>query len=78
MNRKDYLNYNDYELINMALENNEDAISFLYKKYDPLINKKAKKIYNILKKSGIEFDDVKQECLLAFLIPIIKHCFILL
>jgi len=60
------MEYNDYELIYMAKDDNDEAIDYLYKKYEPLFNKKATKVYNILRKKGIEFEDVKQECLIAF------------
>ena len=33
---------NDYEVIALAQENNEDAINIIYQKYKPLIVKKSK------------------------------------
>ena len=33
---------NDYELVYLAQEGNEDAINLLYKKYKPIIVKKSK------------------------------------
>ncbi len=53
-----YKELNDYELLNMVYEN-EAASDALYKKYEPLINKIAKKMYQ--KNNGIEFNDLIQE-----------------
>lgn len=58
-------NYNDYELISLAQEQNEDAIEILYQKYQPIISKKSKKFYNLLKGKGIELCDLIQECYIA-------------
>ena len=58
-------NYNDYELISLAQEQNEDAIEILYQKYQPMISKKSKKFYNLLKGKGIELCDLIQECYIA-------------
>ena len=58
----DYKEYNDYELISLAQELNEDAIEILYKKYHPLIYKKSLKYSKLLKEKGIELNDLIQEC----------------
>lgn len=62
----DYSKLNDYELINMAQEYNEEAKNILYKKYKPLMIKKSKKIYQYLKNKGIELSDLIQECTIGF------------
>ena len=62
----DYSKFNDYELVNMAQDNNEDAINMLHIKYKPLINKKCKKIYPYVSSKGLEYDDLVQECLIGF------------
>ena len=36
------MDYNDYELIYMAREQNEDAVKVLTEKYRPLLEKKAR------------------------------------
>lgn len=54
---------NDYELLYLAQEHNEDAIELLYKKYYPLIYRKAMH-YN--KKSNILLDDYLNEAILTF------------
>lgn len=62
----DYSKLNDYELVSMAQECNEDAINILHKKYQPLMMKKSKKIYQYLKNKGIELSDLIQECTIGF------------
>lgn len=57
---------NDYELVSLAQENNEDAINILHQKYKPLIYKKSKKIYSYVSKKGIELSDIIQECMIGF------------
>ena len=56
-----YLEYNDYELISLAVEQNEDAINLIYKKYEPLIKKIASKYYSFAKNYGVELNDLIQE-----------------
>ncbi len=58
--------YNDYELVNMIRDGNEDAKNILYNKYLPIIKKKTLNIYKYVQDKGLDLDDIKQECLLAF------------
>ena len=58
--------YNDYELVYLAQEYNEDANEMLYKKYKDLIYSKSYKYYFMLKKCGLELEDVIQETFIAF------------
>lgn len=51
-----YGGYNDYELLYLAKELNEEAIMIIYQKYDSLIMKKAH-IYQ----NSLNFDDLCQE-----------------
>lgn len=55
-----YKEYNDYELISLAQEQNEDATKIIYQKYKPIIYKKCTKYIQFLK--GIELCDLVQEC----------------
>lgn len=55
-----YKDYNDYELVYLAQEKNEDAIEILYKKYNPIMYKKCKKYLPFLK--GVELEDLIQDC----------------
>lgn len=55
------MNYNDYELIYMIGED-EEAFSYLVKKYEPLFKKMA---YSFAKKyayKGIDAEDIVQQC----------------
>lgn len=63
---KKYQDLNDYELVSMAQELNEDAINLLHEKYTPLIQKKSKKYMKYLRNKGIELSDLIQECTIGF------------
>jgi RNA polymerase sporulation-specific sigma factor len=52
---------NDYELLYLVSENNEDANEIFYKKYKPLIEIKASKVFPIIKNKGYELNDLIQE-----------------
>ncbi len=58
----EYRDFNDYELLSFIGEHNEEAGEILYKKYQPLINATATRMYNHTKgKIGIELSDLIQE-----------------
>ena len=61
-----YDNINDYELVSLAQELNEDALNILHEKYKPLIQKKCRKYMKYLKNKGLELEDLYQECILTF------------
>lgn len=61
----DYKDYNDNELLMYICEGNEDANDILYKKYEPIINNLALKISRNYLYTGIEYNDLRQEGLLA-------------
>lgn len=61
-----YQDWNDYELVSMAQEHNEDAINSLHEKYQPLIHKKCRKFFKYLQNKGIELSDLIQECTIGF------------
>ena len=58
---KDYKDLNDYEIMYMIEEDNEDAKELMIKKYEPLITKYAKKYYQKNKNCGLELEDYIQE-----------------
>lgn len=60
-----YNEYNDYELVFLAQEENEDAVNIIYKKYKPIIVKKSKLAIYSTKNSGSEINDVMQEAYLG-------------
>lgn len=60
-----YDELNDYELVSLAQEQNEEAIDLLHKKYQPIIYRKCRKILKYLRNKGIELSDLLQEGNLA-------------
>ena len=52
---------NDYELVFLAQDGNEDAINLLYKKYKPIIIKKSKNSIVFANHHGIDINDIMQE-----------------
>lgn len=52
---------NDYELVFLAQEGNEDAINMLYQKYKPIIIKKSRSAIVFASHHGIEINDIMQE-----------------
>lgn len=57
MNYKD----NDYELLYLVSENNEDAYERLFAKYSYLISSTAKYYYNLYKNYNLSMDELEQE-----------------
>ncbi len=52
---------NDYELVFLAQDGNEDAINKLYQKYKPIIVKKRKNAIVLASHHGVEINDIMQE-----------------
>lgn len=57
--------YNDYELVFLAREGNEDAIDIIYKKYKPIIVSKSTDAIVTANHHGIEISDIMQEAFLG-------------
>lgn len=55
------MQYNDYELVSLAKEGNEDAINLLYQKYKPIVVSKSKDAIVLASHHGIEINDIMQE-----------------
>ena len=55
------MEYNDYELICLAREGNENAINIIYQKYKPIIVSKSKHSIVLASHHGIEISDIMQE-----------------
>jgi len=55
------MEYNDYELVSMAKEGNEDAINLIYQKYKPIIVSKSSDAIVMATHHGIEISDIMQE-----------------
>ena len=56
-----YKDYNDFELLYLINENNEDAEKILYEKYKPIVKIKVSKYKNIAKNLGLDSNDLFQE-----------------
>lgn len=63
----DYKNFNDYELLYLIEENNDQAQDILYQKYLPILRRLTLRYYRDLKEYGVTYDDLFQETYLAFL-----------
>lgn len=58
---KSYRDYNDFELLDLICELDEDASSILYEKYKPIIVSKAKNMFRDYNHLGLDIDDFIQE-----------------
>ena len=57
-----YRDLNDNEILSYIANNNEEAITLIYEKYKPLINKIATNLYKkYCKNTGLELSDLMQE-----------------
>lgn len=63
INTKEY--ENDYELLYLISEENEDANELIYKKYDPVISFYAKKYVPYISGKGLDYNDLYQEGLIG-------------
>lgn len=55
-----YRELNDYEILYLIKENDEDDFDIIFEKYKPLINRLARKYLSLAKKYGLEYDDLCQ------------------
>lgn len=55
----------DYELLYMVCENNEDAVSTIFKKYEPVIDYYARKYVKLVDGKGLDYNDLYQEGLIG-------------
>ena len=56
---------NDYELVFLAQEGNEDAINLIYQKYKPIVVKKSKNAILFASHHGIDINDIMQEAFIG-------------
>ena len=56
-----YKDHNDYELLYLVSENNEDAKEIFFDKYKSIVELKAKKLYPYVMNKGYELNDLIQE-----------------
>ncbi len=57
---QNYSQYNDYELVYMVQEENENAYQILYDKYQPLLRQIASRFFSAYRQFGVEYDDLYQ------------------
>ncbi len=57
----DYKEYNDFELLYLICEHNEEAYEILYKKYKFVVEMKARKYFKYTHSKGLEYNDLEQE-----------------
>jgi len=68
----EYKDLNDYEILYLVEENNEDAVHTLYEKYRPVIERYAYQYYMRFKNRGVSFDDLLQEAYIGFYSSVTK------
>lgn len=56
-----YKDINDYELLYMVMDKDEDYVNLIYDKYKPLIDKKINKWFWISNCLNYEFEDLQQD-----------------
>jgi RNA polymerase sporulation-specific sigma factor len=56
-----YKEYNDFELLYLICEQDEDAYEILYNKYKSIVDLKAKKYVNFVSNKGLDYNDLVQE-----------------
>lgn len=56
---------NDYELVYLVEEGNEDAYNLIFEKYRPILDCYATQYYRIGKSVGVDYDDLYQEGLIG-------------
>lgn len=69
---KEYKDLNDYEIMYMVSENDDNAVDILYEKYYPIVSAMASKYLLQAKKYGLDLDDLIQEGYIG-LFNAIKH-----
>ena len=61
-----YKQYNDYELIYMVRENDDDSQDILFQKYQPIVRKIAGEYFSHYSSYGYDYEDFVQEGNVAF------------
>lgn len=61
----DYKKINDYEVVYMVRENDDEAREIIFNKYISIVRKIASNYLTLAKMSRVEFDDLVQEGLIA-------------
>ena len=61
----DYKKLNDYEVVYMVRENDDEAREIIFNKYIPLVRRIASNYLTLAKMARIEYEDLVQEGLIA-------------
>ena len=61
-----YKEFNDYELLYMVRESDDNSKDILYKKYEPLLKSIAHEFYEQYKYYGYDYEDFLQEAIISF------------
>lgn len=69
----DYKKINDYEVVYMVRENDEEAREIIFNKYIPIVKKIASNYLAYAKLARIEYDDLVQEGLIALNVAINRY-----
>lgn len=69
----DYKDLNDYEVVYMVKENDDDAREIIFNKYIPIVKKIASNYLAYAKLARIEYDDLVQEGLIALNVAINRY-----
>ena len=67
----DYKKINDYEVVYLVKENDEEARKIMFNKYIPIVRKLASKYSMSAKWARVDFDDLVQEGLIAFILLLV-------
>lgn len=68
-----YQDANDNELVYLVCEHQEDAQTFLFQKYEPIILSLTRKYFEKARYLGIEFEDLKQEAYMGLSIAMYRY-----
>ena len=63
----EYKDLNDYELVYRIRENDIEAENLMISKYEPVLNKVARKYLGIVENVGADIDDLVQEGRIALI-----------
>lgn len=68
-----YQDANDNELVYLVCEHQEDAQTFLFQKYEPIVVSLTRKYFEKMRYLGIEFEDLKQEAYMGLSLAMYRY-----
>lgn len=69
----EYKNINDYEVLYMIGEQNEEAYELLFQKYSPLVSNLSRNYINKFNCNGLDYEDLFQQGMYGLSIAIYKY-----